>query len=521
MFGEGVEPGLLTSGSTQRPGLVANTDLLPTVAAYFGLKPPPGMVGRPFEVIPAVRGNRPAAVQDFLNRLLAWPGMRLTTASLPTPEQWAELHDRWAARAAQQAAFGGLPTIQLILVALGMGCWASGVRRWALGVRHRDNGVKEYGSMGVLIPSLHHSTTPSPNAQRLLCSVALVLLTLPLAHLLLPLVSPASVWQAALPLGAVLLAAAAFGAWRPAWAEEIGFGLMATLVVAVAADLLTGGHLLQNAWMSYSVMEGARYYGIGNEYAGAVFAAALITAMRLLTRRPAGEEERGRRGEEETPLSITPSPSPPLPPSLHHSTLLLVWSGLCLLALLMGLPMFGANAGGCLSAMVGFGAAAWVWRRGRLRLRDMLLVLLIAGALAGALLAVDLLRSGAEQSHIGRAVGSGGGIVNILTRKAALNAYLLGHSPWSPGLLASAAGVFLLWRAPDSALRRRLREDRVFAGGVTGLLAGALALLLFNDSGVVAASEAMLLTCSVVQWAQGGGQRFSSPTHRALRGEKG
>lgn len=473
MFGEGVKPGLLTSGSTQRPGLLANTDLLPTVAAYFGLKPPSEMVGRPMEVIPAVREGRPSAVQAPLHRLFA------ASPSSPTPEQWARLHDRWAARAAQQAALGGLPTVQFVLVMLGIGCWTGsltgrarhvpttalrGIRRWDLGF--------------------------TPNTQRLLCSTALVLLTLPLAHLLLPLsippggrgAGPESIWQAALLLGVVLLAAAAFGTWRPAWAEKTGFGLMTALVLAVAVDLLTGGHLLQNAWMSYSVMEGARYYGIGNEYAGAVFAAALLAARRLLSQRPAGEEE--------IQYSTTPS--------LHHSTLLLVWSGLCLLALLMGLPMFGANAGGCLGAIVGFGVAGWVWWRGRLRLRDMLLVLVIAGALAGALFAVDLLRSGAAQSHIGRALGSDGGIVNILTRKAALNAYLLRHSPWSLGLLASAAGVFLLWRAPDSALRRRLHTDRVFAGGMAGLLAGALALLLFNDSGVVAASEAMLMTWGAI-----------------------
>src|SRR5690606_686485 len=40
-------PGLATSATTRRAGIVANTDVAPTVLAALGVAPPPGMAGRP------------------------------------------------------------------------------------------------------------------------------------------------------------------------------------------------------------------------------------------------------------------------------------------------------------------------------------------------------------------------------------------------------------------------------------------------------------------------------------------
>jgi len=433
MFGDGVQPGLLTSGSTHRPGLVTNTDFLPTVAAYFGLKPPPGAVGRPMTV--ALSSSSPP---DFRTRLLRLLGLRPTPDTRhPTPELWAALHDRWLACAQQQAAFGGLPTVQFVLAL----------------------------TVIVILDWARKSRIRNPKSK-----IALVILALPIAQLLLPPVSPAPVWAAGLLLGAVVLGIAVFGAWRPGRAQRAAAALTAGLVVVILLDLAMGGYLLQEAWMSYSVMEGARYYGIGNEYAGAVFAAGLVAAALLL------RGERARRW----PLAL---------------------GLLCLLAALMGLPMGGANAGGFLAALIGFGAAGLVWWRGRLRARDLLAVLLAAALLLGALLALDLGRGDAEQTHIARAAGSGGSVLNIITRKAALNASLLLQSPWSLGLLASVVGLSVLWRAPQSGLRTRLTEDRIARGAAAGLLMGAFALLVFNDSGVVAASEALLLTWAGAQVA--------------------
>lgn len=462
MFGDGVEPGLLTSGSTHRPGLVTSTDFLPTVAAYFGLKPPLGSVGRPMTVAPLPQPP------GLWTRLL--PLLRLgptTAAQRPTPERWAALHERWMTRARQQAALGGLPTLQFTLV---LATILLGVQ----GFRHSGSGEPERLS----------ARTP----ERRTPFFPLIILALPLAQLLLPPVSPAPVWAAGLLLGAVVGSVALFGAWKPGRARSVGAGLMAGLATVVFVDLLTGGWLLQNAWMSYSVMEGARYYGIGNEYGGAVFAAGLIAAHALM-----------KRGVGKAKPLNTPTPEHPNTKPLLPTPYPLLVACLLALAIVVGLPTCGANVGGFLALLIGFGAAGLVWWRGRLRARDLLAVLLAAALLLGALLALDLARGGAEQTHIARAVGSGGSLINVIARKAALNAYLLLHSPWTPGLLASLVGLWLLWRAPNSSLRAAVRESAITRGTAVGLLVGALALLLLNDSGVVAASETLLLAWAAAQ----------------------
>jgi hypothetical protein len=220
-------------------------------------------------------------------------------------------------------------------------------------------------------------------------------------------------------------------------------------------------------------MEGARYYGIGNEYAGAVFGAMMALSVVAL------RGDRIRRW-----------------PAVAGA-----WLVVCLL---IGLPQLGANAGGLLGAGIGCGVATLAWWRGRVRVRDMALAVAAAAASMAAILALDLARGGSEQSHIARAIDSGGSLLNIAARKAMLNGYLLFHSPWTLGLLAAAYGLWRL-RASES------RDDRASRGAWAGLLAGAIGLFALNDSGVVAAAE-----CLLVAYAGMGVLRF----HPALGGSK-
>jgi hypothetical protein len=412
-WGEGVPQGTLTSASTRRPGLIINTDFLPTVADFLRLPPPPGLTGRPMTSAPTL------------------------TERSPTPERLRAAHDALLQTARQQNALGGLPTVQMLLVLAGMAALSR--RRWP-----------------ALVPT-----------------TAIAIVSLPPGMLLLPLIAPGSVWGASILLAVCTLTLAAL-AWKLARAgssaQPLFDGLCALLSVVILLDLLAGSHLLRQAWMSYSVVEGARFYGIGNEYMGAVIGAGCV----LLGRKALG----GRR-----------------------------WAvgGILMLALLlvMGAPQFGAKVGAIPSAGVGFGVALLVRWRGRVRFREGMVILIALALLLGGFALWDLRFHAGPQSHLARAFsGAGGGsLLAIAFRKLALEGYLLLHSPWSATLAVSAVGLWWLWRAhPD--LFASLEAKAVLAG----LVAGAAASLLCNDSGVTAAALIFLYgwAWAAVRWRASG-----------------
>jgi hypothetical protein len=453
-------PGLLTSASTRTPGLVTNTDFLPTVANLLGLQTPPGMVGRPMTVIPVV-DNYSSPWHRLLRMLRIEPLERRTHGPAPTPELWAEMHDDWYFRSRQQAYFGGLPTVQCVIVVLSvaLGWW---LRRKGIGNEASPPHPQPFsprGEKGV-------RTLPSGRGEKGVRALPLAILWLPFLLLVLPVFSPQSVFGAGALLATTLALPVVAGLGKPGAARALALLPLAALAVIVGIDLLVGTPLLRGAWMSYSVMEGARYYGIGNEYCGALLAAGLGAAA-MFKRAPTW----------------------------------LCGLALTTLALLVAWPACGANAGGFLGLAIGFGASFLVWRADRVRVRDAAVLLLLAAVGIALVLMWDLSRGVANQSHIGRAVGSGP--LQIALRKVELNAWLFTHSPWALLLLAAGAGISISLRRSGVVPRGIFPKDRRQAGALAGMLAGSLALLLFNDSGVVAAAESLAMAWALTMvWRQ-------------------
>ena len=93
--------------------------------------------------------------------------------------------------------------------------------------------------------------------------------------LVLPLLRPASSDRR--PLLAPLMLLIAPSSRLPAAGGPPLFRLLCGLLLLfLLLDLATGSRLLQSAWMSYSVVEGARFYGIGNEYMGVAIGVACV-----------------------------------------------------------------------------------------------------------------------------------------------------------------------------------------------------------------------------------------------------
>jgi len=372
------------------------TDFLPTALQYLRLSAPPGLIGRP------------------------WYAVRDEAVGANAGARWASLHERWFGLSERQRAFGGVPGLQASLALVGfLLVWRGG----------------------------------SP---RLVRACALALLAMPAFHLLAPL-APLGAgrlpWVALLICLCALAVTGAFGA--TAVVRAVGVACAAIIAAVVPADLSLGGSLLRGAWMSYSVMEGARYYGIGNEFAGAWLGCGTVAV----------------------------AASAPPAPAAGRATLA-VWA--LLTVFLIGSSGHGANVGAFAGAAAGMGACAVVLLRAAGRGKGGLAVLCAAVALTAAIGALDVLASPQSQSHFARALLQAPEVPMLIARKVQMNAYLMLHSVWTLALLAG-----LLWYG---AVRARTEGHLSLGDRLrrAGLLAGGGAMLALNDSGVVAAALTVL-----------------------------
>jgi hypothetical protein len=270
--------------------------------------------------------------------------------------------------------------------------------------------------------------------------------------------SPASAVLSAC-LFAVVLVAGAFCTGRPTQT------LCGLAVAAMLLDAVSGQRLVRQSLLGYSASAGSRFYGLGNESAGLLLAMALMSW--LLWVEAARDSPRRR---------------------LAASAMLAV---VCLVILL---PAFGADLGMGAAAVVGVMAL-----RGRIRGKPAAWAAAVAGAViltVAVALAFDIALGSHGLSHIGRTLAGGGeGLPRLLARKAAMNLLLLHHSPWAFTALAGLAALLLV--------RPRLQSQNAHAA-IRGLLAGAGAALVLNDSGIVAAGIILAAgTCAILaEWAK-------------------
>jgi len=405
----GEQPGLLTSPSTRRSGLVVNTDLAPTILSYFGLQVPSEMVGRAMRVEP-VTG-------DAVERLRA------------------DVERENAAETVRRHAFRWLPALAAV------GLWAS-AGLFLLGEK-------------------------APRwARKLLRGWLLVLLSAPPMMLLVTLRALPS-WQMVAAIAAGAAGLAALSGWITGWRS--GHALPAVLMLAAPVyDLLRGAGMLQWSPLSYSAGAGARFYGIGNEYAGALLGAALIAVASLSSRR-----ELSSWGER-----------------LLGSAVLLGT------AALVGHPRFGANLGMALAAAIaGAVFALYLWRE-RPTWGDTLGALALAGLIVSAAVAVDIGARGAEASHVGRFISSvrsegWPALGQVMVRKWTMNWMLLRASLWTDVAIA-ALGCLAVWllARPGRALAAMGRPWLMQA--LTASVLGAVASWVLNDSGIIAAAMVLL-----------------------------
>jgi hypothetical protein len=221
MCGGTIQKGLLVSPTTQRPGVIMNVDIAPTVLNFLGLASPGVFTGRPAEVIPGQYG------------LATVSGMYRVIESVNNARPFLQK---------------GYVFSQLILLAV------------SLGFIFMKKKGREY-----------------------LKPVFLAVMSVPLAYLLLPFFPAAAVPLAGLML--VLLTVLTAGLVTLAsrkWGVDAFMLISVATTLVITADLLAGAPLQKVSIMSYDPVVGARFYGMGNEYMGVLIGSTLVGATSLI-----------------------------------------------------------------------------------------------------------------------------------------------------------------------------------------------------------------------------------------------
>jgi len=233
----------------------------------------------------------------------------------------------------------------------------------------------------------------------------------------------------------------------------------------ISVDLLLGNFFMQRSYLGYDPIIGARYYGIGNEFAGVY----LISGLLLL-----------------------------------ESVIIRKWFVLIFLSMgviiLVSSTYFGANAGATLSAGIMFGFFCYRYFFPDLRWKTILI--LFSVLITAVLTILFIAQLNGQQSHISYAFaklfqGDFVYITDTIKRKLAMNWKILRFSNWTQLFVTTYLLIALyLWRG-KAIVKDQLKRLLIQTGVLT-----SIALLILNDSGVVAAATSMfIIVCTSYYWA--------------------
>jgi hypothetical protein len=441
--GAGYQGGLLESSSTRQPGLVVLTDLTPAVLGWLGHDVPSGLVGAPL-----TRGARASGSQS-LPATVRWLTGRDTAEQV-----WRSTHNGffWAYALADAAALSAIG-----LVFRG----AAPERR-----RRRARWWRVAAVFAVSVPAGTFLANLVPWWR--------------LAHPAAWLYGVAGALAAVIALAALLVTRQ-----RDPLAP---FGLVCLLTVAVLGiDVMTGSRLQLETPFGLSLIEGGRFYGIGNEALGiygitALFAAAWLALVAL--RRSADSRAHSR------PFSRRPA-------------LAAVAAVAVFAVVASGWPGFGGKVGGTLAMVPCFLLLLVAVAGIRLSWRRVLLIAVSGLALFAVFALVSYFTGIAGKSDIGTFAGDAlhGEAGGLLLRKIGSNVDSLSVSMFSPlvPIVVLITGL-MLWR-PGWFSRKTMPQTMPLAYAAEPLLRPILAVLWLmpvlgwfaDDSGVIVPAAALPL----------------------------
>jgi len=396
---------ILSSGTTKRSGVITNVDITATVLNHFGL-PYVSTIGRPLFI--SSKDNNSIEYLASLNQRLSF----IYDARNPLVKTYVLLQ------------------ICILLAAV---------------------------PVLIFLPKL----------VKMMKLLLLTLLCYPVSLLLLGFIKTNSILLYAL-ISLVITTVIVFFSIKVTNNWLLSFMIIETITaLVIIVDLLTGANLAKFSPLSYQVITGARYYGIGNEYMGVLIGSAIISSSIAYHLYP----------KPITKLLVTP---------------FLIFTAICI-----ALPQIGINFGGAVTATLAFGFVLLSMQGIRISFPKAVQLGTVCLLCVGLIIMYDSTQSVEAQSHLGRTallIKEQGFIElwSIITRKVAMNIKLFRYTSWSRVFIASLlASTILLFRPINIFNTLKLEYPKLFFG-ILGTVIGSIIALIVNDSGIVASATMMI-----------------------------
>ncbi|WP_323100453.1 hypothetical protein [Intrasporangium sp. YIM S08009] len=437
-------PGLLASASTRTTGVAQLSDITATIMQRGGVNPLTGIGGRALSVVPSANNSESTAATKL-------------TVLTDIDTKADAMH-----RIVAPFLIIWLSTMVLALLAL----WWS-VRRarpWNQRLT-RQRGLRLVRLVGITGAAMPAATFLANLVPWWRWSENTVVLTAMLLGLVL-----------------VMSAALAFISLSGPWSSS-ALGPLATMSALTAAvigiDLITGSRLQISSIFGLQPLVGGRFYGMGN-VAFALYASAVLLLCAAMAHALVRREA----------------------PRLAVFAVVIIGGAALAVDVL---PAWGADFGGPIALVpaLGFllmGVLGW-----KTSLRNVVLVLVVAGLVVGGVSYLDWRRPESERSHPGRFLQTviDGGAWDVMSRKLWANVDLAVHLPVLLVVVVAitALGVYVLARPGalgTEPLRRLLEEAPLLHRGLWSIVVMAVIGFLTNDSGAAIPPVATIFTVPLV-----------------------
>lgn len=245
---------------------------------------------------------------------------------------------------------------------------------------------------------------------------------------------------------------------------------------AILLDLWQGSARMMRSFLGYDPIIGARFYGLGNEYAGILLGSSLLGVIALyvwLSRQKVFSgtyEQRNKR----LFLGLT---------SIFYA----------FIVFMIAAPAYGTNVGATIASFFTYGIAIVTlfslgWN----------LKWILSGCVGFALLLAGFvyLHMNVEHTHVGAALelifsGDIHSFMGIVKRKWEMNMKLIRVSLWGKLFVTSLLVLVIIMFRLKKINSPAFSQD-VWFQGFRIIIVGSLLILLVNDSGIVAAATMMI-----------------------------